>query len=142
MTAQGGCFKKDIQRAVKVFGADNVLILKSEDMLNEVQKPKIFQRLLIFLQLDGDRYQVESTKWLEDQLKSNYVVNAGAIKASKGDHTKILVNSSSLSVARKGLYEASNYQPMLPATRQLIHQRWRKECRYLRVKFGIQYSDC
>jgi hypothetical protein len=141
LTDKGICYKKDLQQAAKVFGARNVLVLKSEDILDATEKPKILQKLLSFLQLDGHNQRAESEQWLLDQTKSRYMINSGTVKTSKGVHNKINLENSTTGVA-KGLYEASRYFPMLPETRELIHQRWRKECRFLRVKYGIEYGNC
>ena len=136
---KGICYKKDLQQAAKVFGASHVLVLKSEDILDSEKKPKVLNALLSFLQLDGAEQRAASQQWLRDQISSEYVINSGAERTSKGVH--IQINTSSL-VSKKGLYEASGYFPMMPETRQIIHQRWRKECRFLRVKFGIGYDSC
>lgn len=142
LSARGVCFKRDLQQAAKVFGTQNVLVLKSEDILDEREKPKVLKSLLTFLQLDGDEQRAASQQWLNDQISTQYMINSGTEKASKGVHTKIVLSNSSSSALKKGLYEASGYVPMLPETRQLIYQRWRKECRFLRIRYGIEYANC
>ena len=110
-----------------MFGARNVLVFKSEDILDVTEKPKVLKKLLSFLQLDGHNQTAESEQWI-DQTKISYMINSGTVKTSKGVHNKI--NVENLTGVAKGICEASRYFPMPSETRELIHQRWRKECRF------------
>jgi hypothetical protein len=140
LNSKGNCYKKDIQIAVRVFGPENVLVIKSEDILNDERKPEVLQKLVKFLELDTDNeLRLASDKWMKDQVKSRYIINSGSAKSSKGVHQKVDISDTTF---RKGLYEASNYLPMLPESRLWINHYWKKECRYLKSKFGIDYSIC
>jgi hypothetical protein len=141
LTVKGICYKKDLMKASKIFGTKNIFVIKSEDILDKDKKPIVLKKLLKFLQLDGHNTHVASMQWLNNQAASHYMINSGVMKLSKGVQTKINLNINS-SVLKKGLYEASGYFPMLPETRQLIHHKWKKECRFLRINYGIEYANC
>ena len=63
-------------------------------------------------------------------------VNSGRSFSSRGEFIE------SKSVISDGLYEASNFTPMLSTTRNLIYNRWRNECVWLFQTYSISYESC
>ena len=141
LSSSGVCFRKDLIHAKRVFGYDNVFVIKSEDMLDSDLKPKVLRKLLSFLQLDGENQLEVSLNWLNFQLNNHYMINSGMVQSSKGVHNKVILDRTNSSF-KKGLYEASGYVPMLTVTRKLIYQRWKRECIFLRNRHGIHYPSC
>ena len=43
---------------------------------------------------------------------------------------------------REGVYEISNYKPMLDASRKMISDAWSSDCRWTSRATGYQYESC
>jgi hypothetical protein len=43
---------------------------------------------------------------------------------------------------KPGLFAASNFQPLLSATRKLLDWCWRKDCKYIESAIGYSYAAC
>jgi hypothetical protein len=135
LDSEGLCFKSELRDALRVYGAHNVLVLRSEDMLNPQKKVESLKRVMLFLDLQSG----VSDAWVKEQGEQLVRVNAGASHLTKGEKT---IHSISPHSTLTGRYESSGNLPMLPSTRQVIYQRWWHECKWLDEHFGIRYTAC
>jgi hypothetical protein len=147
LTKSGNCYRKELKEAAKVFGSHNVLVLRSETMLTtDADKEATLLHLQQFLfpsrnskekkQGQGQEYVVQ--QWFRNQTLSRYRVNSGRSVDSRGEQN--IAQQSDKEGDASGLYEVSNFRPMLPETRQLIYRRWREECLWLNQSYGISYD--
>jgi hypothetical protein len=142
LTKSGTCYKKELKEAAQVFGDENLLVLRSETMLTtESDKERSLSRLQQFLfsssTVQREEQDQEVQSWFTTQIQSRYRVNSGRSVDSRGE--KNIAEVADREAA--GLYEVSNFRPMLPETRQLIYRRWREECLWLKQTYNIHYES-
>mmetsp|Transcript_4988 Transcript_4988/g.7619 ORF Transcript_4988/g.7619 Transcript_4988/m.7619 type:complete len:345 (-) Transcript_4988:15-1049(-) len=133
LTQEGLCYRKELLLASQVFGASNILVIRSEDMLSLNSKKVALTRILRFFNVENNTCSME---WLHDHGSTMYRVNSGKLIQSRGEKTQTYDTSAS------GLYEISDFRPMFSETRALIYDRWADECRWLARKYGIVYDSC
>jgi hypothetical protein len=139
LTKTGNCYKEELQEATNLFGAANVLVLKSESMLTASEKRLAVHQIQSFLWRTESPAEAARV-WLEEQSSFLYRVNSGHSVAGRGEKSVTIARMSAEDREAKGLYEVSGFQPMLPETRRLIHQRWRDECDWLRRRYSLHYE--
>lgn len=133
MGLEGNCFKPSLKRAISAFGRDNVVVVKSEDMLPTLDKEirlSHLRALLSSLGLDSP------SEFEESYVAQSILVNSGYSLENRGE----FVSTSVRDISKRNVYEISDYKPMLEATREHLEGRWKNEQAWLRKNFGIEYG--
>ena len=112
------------RRYIQVFGAENVMIARNEDMLpGEVQRPGGFlDRLAKFTGLNRSGFSEEITRAIHN------------CNDNKGNRVACAAKSTKYSIAGS--------RTMLPDTRKLVHLFFAAECKIWNDEFGITYPNC
>lgn len=132
LNIDGSCYRAELELAVLRFGKENVMVVKSEDFLDNDRKLGQLHRVASFVGV----YE-QSTNWIRVESMKMQKVNAGYHIRNRGEHA-----ISNMTGLMNGLYEVSGFVPMLETTRKLLYSRWLKECIWLRIKFAIVYDAC
>jgi hypothetical protein len=113
------------RKLVGLFGRDNVLFLRNEDMLPEVvdKQGGVLDQLSNFTGLDRSQF---------DPTTYSVVTNCNDNKGMK----------SVCKQTRSSSYALSGGREMLPETRQLIYMYFWEECKIWAREFGVFYPDC
>ena len=111
------------RKLLGMFGTDNVLFLRNEDMLPSVvaKRGGVLDRLSEFTGLE---------RRLFDQSVYSTVRNCND-KAME-----------SCGTSRHSAYQKSGGRDMLPESRTLIYLHFLEECKIWAQEFGIEYPDC
>ena len=111
------------RKLVEMFGANNVLFLRNEDMLPSVvaNKGGVLDRLSEFTGLE----------------RSGFPRSAYSSVANCNDKAMETCGES-----RSSAYHKSGGREMLPESRTLIYLHFLEECKIWAREFGIEYPDC
>jgi hypothetical protein len=113
------------RKLVGLFGKENVLFVRNEDMLPEAvdKKGGVLDQLSNFTGLARSDF---------DPTTYSVVTNCNDNKGMK----------SVCSKTRSSSYALSGGREMLPETRTLIYMRFWEECKIWAAEFGVIYPDC
>jgi hypothetical protein len=113
------------RKLVSLYGRDNVLFLRNEDMLPEVVDTEggVLDQLSSFTGLNRSQY---------DPSTYSVVTNCNDNKGMKSVCNK----------TRSSSYALSGGREMLPETRTLIYMHFWEECKIWAAEFGVIYPDC
>lgn len=160
LTSTGNCFKKELIEATKIFGKNNLLVLKSESMLTSKEKLKSLNQIQQFIfpqnsleqNQDQNQNQMNNNKdWFKTQSQQIYRVNSGKLNENRGEKNVIHLGGGKEEEKDKnevesededGRYEISKFKPMLKETRKIIYQRWKEECLWIYKQYEILYPAC
>ena len=117
---------KSPRKLLAIFGRENVLFLRNEDMLPDVVDKKfgVLDQLSNFTGLDRSGFNPGFYSTL-----TNCNDNKGVYELC-GNHT------------RSGSYASTGGREMLPETRTLIYMHFWEECKIWDKEFGVVYPDC
>jgi hypothetical protein len=113
------------RKLIGLYGRENVLFVRNEDMLPEVvdKQGGVLDQISNFTGLDRSQY---------DPSTYSVVTNCNDNKGMKSVCGK----------TRSSSYALSGGREMLPETRTLIYMRFWEECKIWNEEFGVMYSDC
>jgi hypothetical protein len=161
LTIKGICYRKDLENARRVYGSNNILVLKSEDFLNKNMKVIAMNKINDFIISENVNSIMQQKEmhsisilsdiqiWMETEKKNIYKVNAGLNIENRGEKS-ITPLTNQGQATREGIaerdisnnvYEISNYEPMLAETRDMIYNLWRNECLWLKSSFDVLYDN-
>jgi hypothetical protein len=139
LSSTGNCFREELIRALQIFGPDNVMVIKSEDLLVANKKSDVLSDVMSFLGLgDTSPYRMESSDWINNQRSTIYKVNSGSSLQSRGEKKATAADGA----GDAGRYEISGFQPMKDESRKFVDTLWKEECNWLRSGFNIDYEAC
>jgi hypothetical protein len=113
------------RKLIALFGRENVLFLRNEDMLPDVvaKEGGVLDQLSNFTGLDRSQF---------DPSTYSVVTNCNDMKGM----------TSVCNKTRSSSYALSGGREMLPETRELIYMQFWEECKIWARDFGVIYPDC
>lgn len=104
---------------------NKTMVIAAEEL--EIRPEAVLKRVAIFVQMD-------TTHLNRTQVRSANRINA---QDNKGTDNKVPEEKY-----RPGLYEISDYRPMLNETKELLDKCWKEDCLKVAERYGYYYSSC